>query len=165
MAWTRIFPCIALAACAPVSGTVATDPTAGAPSVAPPSPPETPEATPLTGTAPTGPASVPAWLPGTWTSPACGERTWPREVDLQPDGAFSARDLVSPCPPGVRCIWSGIIDWQGTWRVEGDRVSLAVTPGRSPRSPTHVPQALGIPAEGVLEEASGCGYLRTGSTP
>jgi hypothetical protein len=34
------------------------------------------------------------------------------------------QDLVSPCPANVACVWSGIIPFEGTWKLEGDRVTL-----------------------------------------
>lgn len=64
------------------------------------------------------PAEVAAALPtvhGAWASPSCGERTWTRALRLEPDGTWVGRDLVSPCPPDVACVWSGIVERKGTW--------------------------------------------------
>ncbi|MDG4864462.1 hypothetical protein P8605_40585, partial [Streptomyces sp. T-3] len=75
-------------------------------------------------------AVEPEDLTGTWVSPAAGERGYPREVDFDASGTFRVRDLVSPCPPKVQCVWSGIHHAQGTYAMEGDAVRLTYSSGR-----------------------------------
>lgn len=65
------------------------------------------------------------WV-GTWISAGCGERKYPRVLELAADGTARGRDEVSPCPPKVACVWSGIIPFEGTWEGEGDRVTLTL---------------------------------------
>ena len=61
---------------------------------------------------------------GTWYSESCGERTYGRELVFVEGGSYVRLDLVSPCPPGTLCIWSGIVHFTGGWRIEGDVVRL-----------------------------------------
>lgn len=78
--------------------------------------PETPE-TPLV------PEAAHAKFVGTHSSPECGEeRQYPRHVVLSPDMNYTMTDLVSPCPPGGMCAWSGVITAKGTWAMEGPMV-------------------------------------------
>lgn len=66
-------------------------------------------------------------LAGSWTSAECGDRTYQRILTLQADGTYEMVDLVSPCPPGVQCIWSGIITSSGTWEALGPSANLVET--------------------------------------
>lgn len=69
------------------------------------------------------PAS-PISVVGTWSSASCGERSYARELVFVEGGSYVRLDLVSPCPPGTLCVWSGIVHFTGGWRLEGDRVRL-----------------------------------------
>jgi hypothetical protein len=71
-------------------------------------------------------------LPGRWTSPKCGERAYVRNLELTDGGRFKAEDRVSPCPPNVACVWSGIVNREGMWSQEGNRVILATDKDRLP---------------------------------
>ena len=62
---------------------------------------------------------------GTWSSSECGARSYPREVTLVAGGTYNGRDLVSPCPPNARCVWSGVVTFGGTWRQDGAVVGLS----------------------------------------
>jgi hypothetical protein len=48
-------------------------------------------------------------------------------LTLQPDGTYEMVDLVSPCPPGTQCIWSGIVTSSGTWEALGPSANLVET--------------------------------------
>ena len=78
-------------------------------------------------TAPTASAAPPAdasgWV-GNWTSNPCGERRYVRVVELRPKGVAVVHDRVSPCPPDVACVWSGIISYEGTWELKEGRTLL-----------------------------------------
>lgn len=102
---------------------------------------------------PTPPPSTVS-VKGTWKSASCGERTYARELTLS-DDAVSGRDLVSPCAPNTRCVWSGIVEWSGTYTLEGERVVLNVPP---PKHAVVLPAEL-ILKDGVLHEGS-CAYER-----
>jgi hypothetical protein len=98
---------------------------------------------------------------GPWTSPLCVNRTYARDLDLASDGSFKAKDLVSPCPPYATCMWSGIVDRKGTWKLEGDKVTLSFSePSKQPGEP--LPTSLQW-SNGVLTEVQGaklCHYSR-----
>jgi hypothetical protein len=118
---------------------------ASAPSSAPPAGP-TGSATPTdTAAAPTTPppgGPAPISLPGRWTSPRCGERKYVRNLELLDGGTFKAEDRVSPCPPNVQCVWSGIIHRTGSWAQEGNTVKLVVDKDRNPPRGQVLPQSL-----------------------
>jgi hypothetical protein len=63
-------------------------------------------------------------LVGSWSSPSCGARRYPRSLQFNGDSTFAARDLVSPCPPDVVCVWSGIVHTRGTYVVEEGTIFL-----------------------------------------
>lgn len=95
-------------------------------------------------------------LLGTWLSPSCGERAYARSLTFDADGRFTAEDRVSPCPPGARCVWSGIVLRSGTFSVEGETVRLhAEEPARKgPGMP--LPDELTL-TEGLVERGVGDG--------
>lgn len=99
---------------------------------------------------------------GTWVSDGCGERAYPRELTLAPGGTFTARDLVSPCPAGKTCVWSGIVARSGTWKLDGARVTLAPEgdDGKKPGAPFATELELG--PDSLVEAGSGppCAYRR-----
>lgn len=116
----------------------------------PPAPPPTepgptsPPPQPTTQTPPAGDAS----LAGTWVSPSCGDRKYERILTLGADGTFQAKDMVSPCPPNVQCIWSGIVDRKGRYTRSGDTLTLAVEGPAGDR-------AKPLPATLTIDKATG----------
>jgi len=138
----------------PVPGTAAPIPEAVAP---------IPEAAPPVPRDP-GPHVAPAPVvpPATLVAEPCGERAFVREIDLQPGTRFTARDLVSPCPPGVRCVWSGIVTRTGVaiWREGylGLEVASAVPPGPSGPPGAPFPARLAPAGQGILQDDDGCPY-------
>jgi hypothetical protein len=53
---------------------------------------------------------------GDWVSASCGERTYERRISFYNDRrTFEGQDLVSPCPEGTQCVWSGIVNFNGRW--------------------------------------------------
>lgn len=75
------------------------------------------------------PASTPkaGWaVSGAWVSPSCGARTYTRRIDLAIDETFQSTDLVSPCPPNVVCVWSGVVNRKGTFVVGKGTIELTV---------------------------------------
>jgi hypothetical protein len=83
-----------------------------------------------------------------WTSASCADRAYPRTLAFAGDGTFVARDLVSPCPEGAQCVWSGIVERKGTYTATADRIALALQ-GNEP-----APAAKALPTE-LRREASG----------
>lgn len=160
---TRSFPAvfILLVACSSSngSGSTGTAPTQTAePTATSPEPTTQPTSQPTTTTAPTASAPPANDGPaGSWTSASCGNRKYVRDLDLKSDGSFAAHDLVSPCPPDAKCVWSGIVDRKGTWKLEGDKVSLSFTDANK-QAGDPLPSSLGW-SGGVLKEGS-CNYSR-----
>lgn len=104
---------------------------------------------------------------GTFRSPSCGARTYERILTLKEDRTFTATDRVSPCPPKVQCIWSGIVVWSGTWVTDEKGVVLTKTSGgKGPTGAanTDVPirleldKATMLPAE--IDGGNRCVYAR-----
>ncbi|HUT77298.1 MAG TPA: hypothetical protein VM285_06415 [Polyangia bacterium] len=114
----------------------------------PPTAPEpaTPEAVEPAAVAEGGGGDA-AGLVGAWENGSCGERKYRRRVELFADGRFAAVDEVAPCPPGARCVWSGIIRWQGTWSLEGRILTITVEPAKGDRLPDVVPGSFEIIAD------------------
>ncbi len=121
---------------------------------------------------PSGPTSPPppqdAEAPGavvaTWLGEPCGERAYPRELTFTPDFRYHGRDLISPCPEGVTCIWSGILEYTGTWQGDANLITLHEESAQSseqgqPRPTamrhTHSGHLTTEPREGVI-----CGFTK-----
>jgi hypothetical protein len=102
--------------------------TTATPTTSPTDPAATPTATTAEPT-PTASSSPELRWAGTWSSPSCADRTYERRITLKEDKTFRAEDRVSPCPPGVQCIWSGIVGWQGTYTLDEKGAVLTKTAG------------------------------------
>lgn len=133
--------------------------TAPAPSATTPAPPPP---------APSGTAPTPGGggLYGTWKSPSCGARGYERRIYFETDGTFQSEDMVSPCPPGTVCVWSGIVVTHGTFVVTGNTVALTPKSGGGGPKPgaAELPKSLTWDAQGALSETaadgSACAYKR-----
>lgn len=116
---------------------------------APPKDGETPVSTATVSASPHESASVPVttttFTPGKYTSPHCGDRKYAREVTFDAT-SFTAADLVSPCPPNVDCVWSGIVNRKGTYAVDGSRLNLKI------ETETAGPGGMPFPAFFMLSE-------------
>jgi hypothetical protein len=133
----------------PASPTTATS-AAEAPSAAPSA--SAPAAS--SGAAAVEPSPVPA---GTYRSASCGTRKYARVVHLSAPNKIQMDDLVSPCPPGARCMWSGIVVRTGTYSVVsgkhvGAPMRLALTLTKDPRSEAPPPHLLWWNSRGELSE-------------
>ncbi|WP_437680529.1 hypothetical protein [Sorangium sp. So ce131] len=150
----------------------ATAPTATAPTATAPEP--SPTATAPTTAAPTAPptsSAPPAQAPGdevllgSWSSAACAPRKYERVFSFVKDGSFTAEDRVSPCPPKVACVWSGIVHHKGTFKRSGDTIALSVAETSQGRGAQPFPATLavdpktGVPAE-TGEDGKRCPYQR-----
>ncbi len=125
-----------------------------------PAAPDVP-ATPDAPAAPDVPAASAAPV-GDWRSDACGDRVYPRELHIDADGKFSGRDLVSPCPEGVACMWSGIVELAGTWTQDDAVLTLQYsTDAQALAQATDVPTHLTVSGEGLTDDG-GCAYVATG---
>lgn len=94
----------------------------------------------------------------TWASAPCTGRHYPRKILLQPGGTFHAWDLVSPCPPNARCVWSGIVERSGTWRLEDDVLHLVVERSGTAPGPFPFPDRLLRTQAGLQEPDGDCTY-------
>jgi hypothetical protein len=99
-----------------------------------------------------------ASLEGTWSSPSCKSRGYERRITFHADGTFRADDRVSPCPPNVACVWSGIITRTGTFKIAGRHVKLSAEPSDAPKAEP-LPESLTFSKKGELSEGS-CAYGR-----
>ena len=140
-------------------------PPVGATPATPPATPATPATTMQPRTPPPSTAGVVLLsLDGTWESPSCGSRTYPRRITFAEAASFIAEDLVSPCPKGTTCVWSGIINRQGTYRVEKDTVTLTVAKTSTGPAKVEFPTSLTLDASRAPVEAGSCVYKRAGGT-
>lgn len=163
---------LSLLACASTTpAPPAVDPPVAVAPVAPPAPSEPaaapPAATPPAGdtvTAPTllGPAPGVAFL-GNWTSAACGGRAYARNIHFEEDQTYAGIDLVSPCPVGASCIWSGMTGYAGIWVQNGKEVSLREIGAPTTEGGPH-PTKFEATADGKLVE-NGCFYTRGLTVP
>lgn len=120
-----------------------------------------------TTTAPTaapGPGGDDALL-GTWRSAACGPRKYERVLSFAKGGSFTAEDRVSPCPPKVACIWSGIIHRKGAFKRSGNTLSLSVAEASQGPGAQAFPTTLSVDAatDAPVEAGEGgkpCPYQR-----
>lgn len=123
----------------------------------PPAPVEVPA---TTADAPViGRLDLPAPIPSAWSSPSCGGRAWERRLEILAEGRFRGQDRVSPCPEGTTCIWSGVVERAGTWRIDAGQLILALDqPGTMPVAE---PMAGSVKQVGEsLEDDLGCSYVR-----
>ncbi|WP_438009852.1 hypothetical protein WME89_15000 [Sorangium sp. So ce321] len=141
-------------------------PTASAPTQAPTAsaPTQAPTASAPTQAPTTTPGPGEDALLGTWRSAACAPRKYERVLSFAKGGSFAAEDRVSPCPPRVACIWSGIIHRKGAFKRSGDALSLSVAeasqgPGGQPFPTTLTIDASGAPAE-TGADGKPCSYQR-----
>lgn len=107
-----------------------------------------------------------AMLEGGWVSTSCGARKYTRNLLFDGKGHFKATDLVSPCPPNAKCIWSGIVERSGTYVAEPTRVTLTVDPSQAPaKAGAELPTTLALspgPTE-QLPDGTSCKYERAAS--
>jgi hypothetical protein len=101
---------------------------------------------------------------GSWISASCGARSWARTLSFEDQGRFTGQDLVSPCPKGTTCIWSGVIERAGSWTSVQGRVQLALDqPGSMPVAE---PMAAWVEPRGQqLVDDLGCLYSRVDGAP
>lgn len=138
MIWVLLFACAA-------------DPSVPPPGPAVPVDPATPTVPTLLGDAPG------VYFMGEWTSKECASRAYARNIVLENGGGYAAIDLVSPCPAGTRCMWSGLVAYAGIWKQEGTRVLLREIGAPIERGSPH-PTEFEATAKGRLTE-NGCEYV------
>jgi hypothetical protein len=84
-------------------------------------------AAPSSSSAPGGTAR---WI-GDWVGEPCGARKYVRWIHVAAGGVVAGQERVSPCPKGVACVWSGIVEWNGSYTLEGEELVLTVTPPKA----------------------------------
>jgi hypothetical protein len=146
---------------APGSGTKPAPEPAETTAATSPAPAPSPTPAPAPSPAPAEPKQT--WL-GVWNSVSCGQRKYVREVTFAEEGKVTGRDLISPCPKNVDCVWSGIVDWKGTYEVKGDTIALDVAISVGPKGKLTLPTELGWDESKalVVEDPGGaaCAYAR-----
>jgi hypothetical protein len=95
---------------------------------------QTPE--PVVAKEKTGPVDI----TGAWENSSCGERQYPRKVSFNDKGTFTGLDEVAPCPPNAMCVWSGIISWGGTWKLEDRDIVIDIKPIGGDKQPDSLPK-------------------------
>ncbi len=171
VATTPTAPAAPTTPAAPISPhptTTAVTPVATAPAT-PTAVPTVPATATMPTTIPsTGPAAGAQSLAGTWESASCGARAYPRKITFSEGAAaaptFSAEDLVSPCPKGTTCVWSGIIIRSGTYKTDKDIVTLTVSKASNGPAKTTFPPSLTLDTNRTPIEAGSdgkpCAYKR-----
>lgn len=126
-------------------------------------PAEAPKPAPAGPSVPTllGEAHGVAYL-GDWTSKDCTARTFARNIRFEDDGTYAAVDLVSPCPVGTQCAWSGIVAYQGIYQQQSETLELRDI-GGTPAAGPH-PTSFRADDAGHLVEG-GCTYEKGLTVP
>ncbi len=101
---------------------------------------------------PPGPAAV------SWSSSSCGERAYERRLTLSPDFRYQGMDLVSPCPPSARCVWSGVVHFSGRWSMDSGDLVLAET--QAEEGPGVLPRPARLRGDGTRFYEGDCAYER-----
>ena len=99
---------------------------------------------------------------GDWTSKGCPSRNFPRNIHFEAGGKYAGVDLVSPCPVGTQCAWSGILSYGGIWQQQGQTIQLRDIGGTAESGPH--PTRFQADDKGFLVEA-GCNYERGVTVP
>jgi hypothetical protein len=100
---------------------------------------------------------------GNWTSPECGGRKYPRNIRFEEDNTWAGIDLITPCPVGTTCVWSGMVGYTGLWAMGEKKIVLQeMGSAGGPGSPH--PTEFTADREGHLVE-HGCLYTRGLHTP
>src|SRR5262249_14492208 len=99
-------------------------------------------------------APDPSGVVGHWSSPSCGPRTYERRLTLDASGSFSSEELISPCPRGVVCVWSGILILPGTYTVEAGEIVLDLRVARPSARPFPSSLAIDTPSGTLVETSS-----------
>lgn len=93
---------------------------------------------------------------GDWTAAACGGRGYARNLRFEEDGTYAGVDLVSPCPPDVACMWSGLVGYSGVWVQEGPKLHLREIGGGAQQGAAHPTEVTANEAGQLVE--NGCIY-------
>lgn len=99
---------------------------------------------------------------GDWTSTNCTARTFPRNIHFEDDGTWAGVDLISPCPVGTQCAWSGITYYQGIYQQQSETLELRDI-GGTPAAGPH-PTSFRANDKGQLVEG-GCTYEKGLTVP
>ncbi|MDJ0763282.1 MAG: hypothetical protein QNJ97_09865 [Myxococcota bacterium] len=87
---------------------------------------------------------------GVWENASCGDRKFNRQITFLTNGRFAAIDQVAPCPPDETCVWSGIIEWHGTWKINGRLILIDVATTKAGKMPEQLPDGFVVLTESPL---------------
>jgi len=100
---------------------------------------------------------------GDWTSTGCEGRTYARNVRFEANHRYAVVDLVSPCPVGATCAWSGLTTFDGIWQIEERELKTRELGGGTAQGGPH-PTSWQATMEGKLME-NRCVYERGITVP
>lgn len=95
-------------------------------------------------------------IAGNWTSKGCEGRNYARNIRFDTDRSYAVIDLVSPCPPGTDCAWSGMTTFGGRWTIENRELLTRELGGGTNAGGPH-PTRFVATLDGKLVE-NGCVY-------
>jgi len=98
-------------------------------------------------------------LYGVWENASCGERRYLRRIEFQNGGRFTAVDEVAPCPDGDNCVSSGLLHWQGAWRLVDRVVELTLESVDGTRAPDQTPDEFVVLSDAPFSVGSRSGKL------
>ena len=87
---------------------------------------------------------------GTWENGSCGERKYNRKISFEEGGKWKAVDEIAPCPEGEECDLTGIIEWRGTWSLEGKVISFEPVREQNQRMPETIPDSFVVLIENPI---------------
>lgn len=98
---------------------------------------------------------------GTWSSASCGDRKYERIITLAKQNTFQSWDRVSPCPANAKCIWSGIVERSGAWKMFNTKLTLEPS-GDEQKAGVALPSSFTFEDNELSESANGtkCLYTR-----
>jgi hypothetical protein len=98
-----------------------------------------------------------------WTSASCDSRKYARNLRIESDNTYAGVDLVSPCPEGTQCVWSGLVGFAGIWKQEDRKLLLREIGGPIAQGSPHPTEIIST-VDGTLVE-NGCTYVHGLTVP
>lgn len=103
------------------------------------------------------------YITGDWTSKGCEGRSYARNVRFEADRTYAVIDMVSPCPVGTTCAWSGMTTFGGKWTIENRELLTRELGGGTAAGGPH-PTRFVATMDGKLVE-NGCTYEKGLTVP
>lgn len=100
---------------------------------------------------------------GDWTSTGCESRSYARNLYIGSNHTYAGVDLISPCPVGTECVWSGIVGFAGVWKQDDRKLLLREIGAPIDKGSPH-PTEVVADTKGNLVE-NGCAYQQGLTVP